>query len=192
MFLMASGAGTIAHDVGLMKRMARVAFFATLIDALIRELQRRAREKFFWRFMALRAVGSKLGVMLGNGARIIQRLGLAKEKPSHDRAANERNEKNAQKAQPPPVMRLLEIIEVALKALGNLLLRSSIESHFLCVVLRIWCAPKVKGTGVAETIEKLLHGDGIHGGKVLLRQLWRYYAFDARQCMKSLRPITVS
>ena len=86
--------------------------------------------------MALRAVGSELGVMLGNGPRIIQRLRLAKEKPSHDRATDKRNEKNGEKTQPPPVMRLFEIIEVALEALGNLLLRSSIESHFLCALSR--------------------------------------------------------
>src|SRR5829696_1888773 len=109
--------------------------------------------------MALRAVGSELGVMLRNRARVIQLLRFAEEKPRHDRATNERNEQNGEKAQPPPVMRLLEIIEVALEALGNLLLRSSIECHFLCVVLRVWCAAKVKGTEVQKQLKSFCPGD---------------------------------
>ena len=127
--LMASRAGTFVNDVGLMKRVDLVTLRAVLVDDFVRELQCRAGERILLRLMALRTVRGELCMMLRNGAWVINGLGAAQEKPSHRCRTNERHDQNREEAEPPPVMRLAEIIEVALEALGDLFLRASIERH---------------------------------------------------------------
>jgi hypothetical protein len=63
MFLMTRGAGSFVHDIWLMKRITGMTFLAALIDSLIRQLQRRARERLIHWFMALRAVIGEMRVM---------------------------------------------------------------------------------------------------------------------------------
>ena len=113
--------------------MARVAFLAALVDALVGEFKCRASERFFRHLVTLRAIVGEGRMVLRNRAGIINVLAVSKVKPGNRRRPGQRNQEDGQEAQSPPVMGLAKIIEVALKALGDLFLCASIERHKVCV-----------------------------------------------------------
>ncbi len=128
-----------------------MALLAVPVDGLVGQLERRAREGLLVnRIVALRAVGGKGRMMLRDRAGIVDGLAVAKIKIGHRRPAEERDDQDGEETEPPPVVALTEVAEVALKALGNLFLRSSIERHIVFVAR----AATVKTGGGKFTIGK--------------------------------------
>lgn len=127
MFVVAGGAGVVARDVRLVKGVAGVAFLAGGVErAGVGGLERPGGTV---RLVAFLAVVGEVRVRPGNRPGVVEGFRAEKIIDGHARDAAESHEQDGEEAEPPPVMRLLEIVEVALEALGDLFLRSAVEAH---------------------------------------------------------------